>query len=66
MDEGLQRTVTQAYYASVSFMDTQFGVVLDELDRLGLADRTVDPFRTFMRPNNKGGNSQSTACLIVS
>jgi iduronate 2-sulfatase len=41
MDEGLQRTVTQAYYASVSFMDAQFGIVLDELDRLGLADRTV-------------------------
>ena len=44
MDEGLQRTVTQAYYASVSFMDAQFGVVLDELDRLGLADRTVVAF----------------------
>ena len=44
MDEGLQRTVTHAYYASVSFMDTQFGVVLDELDRLGLTDRTVVVF----------------------
>jgi uncharacterized sulfatase len=44
MDEGLQRTVTQAYYASVSFMDAQFGLVLDELDRLGLADNTVVVF----------------------
>jgi iduronate 2-sulfatase len=44
MDEELQRTVVQAYYASVSFMDTQFGIVLDELDRLGLADRTVVVF----------------------
>jgi uncharacterized sulfatase len=44
MDESLQRTVVQAYYASVSFMDTQFGVVLDELNRLGLADRTVVVF----------------------
>lgn len=44
MDEELQRTVTQAYYASVSFMDAQFGVVLDELDRLGLTDRTVVAF----------------------
>ena len=41
MDENLQRTVKQAYYASVSFMDTQFGVVLKELERLGLADNTV-------------------------
>jgi len=44
MDESLQRTVIQAYYASVSFMDAQFGVVLDELERLGLADRTVVAF----------------------
>jgi uncharacterized sulfatase len=44
MDEDLQRTVTQAYYASVSFMDAQFGIVLDELERLGLADSTVVVF----------------------
>ena len=44
MDEDLQRTVTQAYYASVSFMDAQFGVVLDELQRLGLAQNTVVAF----------------------
>jgi len=41
MDEALQRTVTQAYLASVSFMDAQFGIVLDELERLGLKDNTV-------------------------
>ncbi len=44
MDEGLQRTVTQAYYASVSFMDAQFGLVLDELARQGLAENTVVAF----------------------
>jgi uncharacterized sulfatase len=44
MDEELQRTVKQAYYASVSFMDAQFGIVLDELNRLGLADKTVVVF----------------------
>ena len=44
MDDSLRRTVTQAYYASVSFMDAQFGLVLDELQRLGLADRTVVAF----------------------
>ncbi len=44
MDEAQQRTVMQAYFASVSFMDAQFGVVLDELDRLGLASNTVVAF----------------------
>ena len=44
MDETLQRTVTQAYLASVSFMDTQFGVVLDELERQGLTQNTVVVF----------------------
>lgn len=44
MEEDLQRTVTQAYYASISFMDAQFGVVLAELDRLGLTKNTVVAF----------------------
>jgi uncharacterized sulfatase len=44
MDGALQRTVTQAYLASVSFMDTQFGIVLDELERQGLAQNTVVVF----------------------
>jgi uncharacterized sulfatase len=44
MDEDLQRTVMQAYYASVSFMDAQFGIVLAELERLGLAESTVVVF----------------------
>lgn len=44
MDEEQQRTVMQAYYASVSFMDTQFGLVLDELERQGLAQNTVVVF----------------------
>ena len=44
MDEELQRTVKQAYYASISFMDAQFGVVLKELERLGLAGNTVVVF----------------------
>lgn len=44
MDEELQRTVMQAYYASVSFMDTQFGIVLKELAALGLDKTTVVAF----------------------
>jgi uncharacterized sulfatase len=44
MDAAQQRTVTQAYYASVSFMDAQFGLVLDELERQGLTQNTVVVF----------------------
>lgn len=39
-----QRVMIQSYYASVTFMDAQLGRVLDALDRLGLADRTIVVF----------------------
>jgi iduronate 2-sulfatase len=42
-DELRQQTV-QAYSASISFMDAQVGRVLDALDRLGLADKTIIVF----------------------
>ncbi|MEM6688463.1 MAG: sulfatase [Planctomycetota bacterium] len=35
---------TQAYYACVSFIDAQVGRLLDTLDELGLADRTMVVF----------------------
>ena len=35
------RTLRHAYYASVSFVDAQVGKVLDELERLGLAENTI-------------------------
>ncbi len=37
----LQRRLIHGYYASTSYMDAQFGLVLDELDRLGLAGDTL-------------------------
>ncbi|MCU0707497.1 MAG: sulfatase [Pirellula sp.] len=44
MTDTQRREAMQAYYASVTFMDEQVGVVLDALDRLGLADSTMIVF----------------------
>ncbi len=41
LDEPTRRRALQAYYASVAFVDAQIGRVLDALERLGLADRTL-------------------------
>lgn len=40
-DEELARHLVHGYYASVSYADAQIGKVLDALDELKLADRTV-------------------------
>ena len=40
-NEKLARDLVHAYYACVSYTDAQVGKVLDELDKLGLADNTV-------------------------
>jgi iduronate 2-sulfatase len=40
-EEKTQRELIHAYYACVSYMDAQLGRVLDELDRLGLAQNTL-------------------------
>jgi iduronate 2-sulfatase len=44
MDEKLTREATQAYFASVTFMDQQVGKLLDALDRLKLRDDTIVVF----------------------
>jgi iduronate 2-sulfatase len=36
-----QKRMIRAYYAAVTFMDAQVGLVLDALERLGLADDTI-------------------------
>jgi iduronate 2-sulfatase len=37
----LTRTLIHGYYAATSYMDAQLGLVLDELEKLGLAENTV-------------------------
>jgi choline-sulfatase len=44
MTDDLRREAIRAYWASISFMDAQVGRVLDALQRLGLADRTIVVF----------------------
>src|SRR5262245_28481865 len=44
ISDDLQRQAIQAYHASTSYMDGQLGKVLNALDRLGLADRTIVVF----------------------
>ncbi len=39
--DDLARTLRHGYYAAISYVDAQIGKVLDELDRLGLRERTV-------------------------
>ncbi|HET6409858.1 MAG TPA: sulfatase-like hydrolase/transferase [Chthoniobacteraceae bacterium] len=41
MPEDLQRTLIHGYYAATSYMDAQLGRVLDELEKLGLAENTI-------------------------
>jgi arylsulfatase A-like enzyme len=41
MTDDLRREAIQAYWASISFMDSQVGRVLDALDRLGLSENTI-------------------------
>jgi iduronate 2-sulfatase len=41
VDAKLARELVHGYYASVSYVDAQIGRVLDELDRLGLAESTL-------------------------
>lgn len=41
LDDDLQRTLIHGYYACISYMDAQLGRIVDELDRLGLAENTV-------------------------
>ncbi|MDB6073649.1 MAG: sulfatase [Verrucomicrobiaceae bacterium] len=46
LDDNLRRQARQGYFASTSFMDAQVGQVVDALDRLGLADKTIIVFQS--------------------
>ena len=39
--DDLARQLKHGYYAAISYMDAQLGRVLDELDRLGLTEKTI-------------------------
>ena len=41
VDDDMARKLIHGYYACVSYVDSQVGRVLDELERLGLADNTI-------------------------
>jgi iduronate 2-sulfatase len=41
LDEATLKQALQAYYASVSFVDAQIGMVLDALDACGVANHTI-------------------------
>lgn len=41
MSDDQRRQAMQAYWGAISFMDAQVGRVLDALERLGLADKTI-------------------------
>jgi arylsulfatase A-like enzyme len=44
LTDDLRRQAVQAYFASISFMDAQAGVVLDALEKKGLAENTIVVF----------------------
>src|SRR5262245_25212769 len=44
MTDDLRRQALQAYYASTTFMDAQVGIVLEALEKLKLADKTIVVF----------------------
>ena len=41
MTESQQKQLIRAYYAATSYVDAQIGKVVDELDKLGLRDKTI-------------------------
>ena len=41
MTDDEKRQAVAAYYACVSFIDAQVGLILDALDRLGLSENTL-------------------------
>lgn len=46
MTDAMRRQALQAYHASTTFMDACVGIVLEALDRLKLADRTIVVFHS--------------------
>lgn len=40
----LQRQIRQSYYAAVSYLDAQVGLLLNALDDVGLSSRTIVVF----------------------
>jgi len=62
--DDLARQLKHGYYAAISYMDAQLGRVLDELDRLGLTEKTVKWHVTSIL-NKLGAENRLQAALLA-
>lgn len=73
IEDDVARAMRHAYMAAVSWMDQQLGRVLDELERLGLAENTVVLLHgeadvttclALVGTGVSGGGGEGNVCLV--